>query len=134
LAYYAFENYDRYNMLTFHPDDKHHYVSLREIGGNTMSIYQLKLDTLDTGIFNTEVVETFSLYPNPASTSVMLQLPVFQTYDLEIINLNGQVVEQFSFTGKVKTLQPKHLPQGTYWLQAIGQNEKRYVSRLVWLE
>jgi len=64
----------------------------------------------------------------------MLQLPLFQTYNPEIINLNGQVVEQLSFIGKVKTLQPKHLSKGIYWLQAKGQNEKRYVSRLVWLE
>ncbi len=134
LAYYAFENLDQYNMLTFHPDDKHHYVSLREKGGNTMSIYQLKLDTLDTGIFNTEMVEQFSLYPNPASSMVHVELPVFQAYDLEIINLNGQVVEQLTFSGNLTTIQPTHLEEGTYWLKATGQNNQIYVSRLLWLE
>jgi len=133
LAYYAFENLDQYNMLTFHPDDKHHYVSLREKGGNTMSIYQLKLDTLDTGVFNAASIETFSLYPNPANTSVNLELPVFQKYDLEIINLNGQVVERLAINGKIHVIQPKYLEEGTYWLKATGQNKQTYVSRLLWL-
>lgn len=134
LAYYAFENLDQYNMLTFHPDDKHHYVSLREKGGNTMSIYQLKLDTLDTGIFNATNIERFNLYPNPANTLVNLELPVFQQYDLEIINLHGQVVERLTIKGKVNVIQPKFLEEGTYCLKAIGQNNQTYFSRLLWLK
>jgi len=133
LAFHVIENRDQYHMYTFHPDDKHHYVSLREIGGNTMSIYQLKLDTLDTGIFNAASLVTFNFYPNPASTLVNLQLPVFQKYDLEIINLNGQIVEQFSFNNNAHMIQPKRLTEGTYWLKATGQNKKHYISRLFWL-
>lgn len=133
LAYYAFENLDQYAMYTFHPDDKHHYVSLQEKGGSDiLSIYQLKLDTLDTGIFNESNIEVFNLYPNPANTSVNLELPVFQKYDLEIINLNGQVVERLAVNGKVNVIQPQYLEEGTYWLKAIGQNDKTYVSRLLW--
>lgn len=136
LAHFAFENPDQYVMGSFHPDDEHHYVTLRKKGNDSkmVGIYQLKLDTLDTGVFNPSTAGKFSLYPNPASNTVHLLLPLFQEYVLEIINVNGQVVEKYNFSGQSTNIQPSNLTQGSYWLQAIGKDKKRYVSRLIWLE
>jgi len=133
LGYYAFENLENYNMLTFHPDDSHHYVSLRQKGTDIMSIYQLRSDTLDTSISNFGSGNWLNIYPNPSNTRATLQLPLFQNYTIEVLSVAGKTVLQQNIKGKKWVLENTQMQPGIYLIKAFGENKQLYNSRLIWL-
>jgi len=134
LAYYVFENLEEYNLNTFHPNDEHHYVTLEQKGTNIINIYQLRLDTMVNIIESTNSIESFEIYPNPATTIVNLSLPTYQHYTIEIHPLNGKAVAKYNFTGKALQLTNLNLATGTYFIKVKGRlNEKQYFSKLFWL-
>lgn len=133
LAYYAFDNLEGYIMNTFHPDDDHHYVSLKKRETNVTSIYQLRLDTMVNIIAPNNTFESFEIYPNPATNLVNLTLPSYQNYKINILQLNGKTVGTYTFTGNQLQLADLSLPIGTYLLKAAAQNNKPYFAKLLWL-
>lgn len=50
-------------------------------------------------IERTNTFESFEIYPNPTTNVVNLTLPSYQNYQINILQLNGKTVGEYSFTG-----------------------------------
>ena len=73
---------------------------------------------------NLDVVD-ISIYPNPVSDYLQLDLPselINQDVTVEVINIQGQTVQQFRFNGNAENLNVSNLPAGTYLLNIISDN------------
>jgi len=134
IAHFAIENKDDYSFHTFHPDDKHHYVSLRKWDESIISIYQLKLDTLDTGLADNIVIQPLHIYPNPASDAAYITLPVHQNYHIQLINLQGSIVYDYKTSGNTLKLNRNNLPAGTYFIKLSTSGAEQFNGKLIWID
>jgi len=75
------------------------------------------------------------VYPNPAIDKATIQLPDrnnFNTYSIEILNLEGQVIRSIpDFNGSSMTMATKGLLPGIYICRVIAQNGNIYITKFV---
>ena len=76
---------------------------------------------------NIDLLESVSVFPNPASTTITLSLPSNQSTILSIFNLLGEKMKEEKVTGKQITLDVSSLPQGLY----LVRTENRVVGQFV---
>ena len=58
------------------------------------------------------------IYPNPTNNTVCVVLPnEAEATEMELINMNGQVVANKTFSGKSSWLEMADLPKGMYMLK-----------------
>ena len=62
----------------------------------------------------------FALYPNPATSAFTVQATQPGTYSLQVVNTQGQVVQQASFTGTQQLVSTTTLPAGVYSVHLQG--------------
>jgi hypothetical protein len=62
----------------------------------------------------------FALYPNPATSGFTVQATQPGTYHLQVVNTQGQVVQQASFTGTQQLVSTTTLPAGVYSVHLQG--------------
>ncbi|TVQ50122.1 MAG: T9SS C-terminal target domain-containing protein, partial [Saprospirales bacterium] len=73
---------------------------------------------------NLDVID-ISIYPNPVSDYLQLDLPselLNNEVTIEVINIQGQTVQQFRFNGNAEKLNVSNLPAGTYLLNIISDH------------
>ena len=68
----------------------------------------------------------FSIFPNPSSTFIHLQLPSTPT-TITLINLLGEKVKEENVTGKEVTMDVSSLPDGLY----LVRTENKVVGKFV---
>lgn len=73
-----------------------------------------------------ETTEQIEIYPNPAKGQLTLSLG--ETAMVQIINLQGQTVMDFSISGE-KTVDVSQLPAGIYFVKVLGS--KAHVQKVV---
>ncbi len=72
-----------------------------------------------------------SIYPNPASTSVMLGLEGFEgEANVQIVDMNGRVVRSANSVSATVTLDVADLPQGAYFVRVVS-GTRTAVSKLI---
>ncbi|MBN8702581.1 MAG: thiol protease/hemagglutinin PrtT [Bacteroidetes bacterium] len=62
------------------------------------------------------------IYPNPATSNIFIQLPeeMNNSYDCEIVNMNGQVVHKLTISGGMpQPIDIREIPKGVYFIRAI---------------
>jgi hypothetical protein len=74
---------------------------------------------------------SFSIHPNPASTSATLTLPVVGTYNIMVLDAMGRVVYQGLATTTSYELTTANWPHGIYAITATNKEGVRYTSKLV---
>ncbi|MCI5082258.1 MAG: agmatine deiminase family protein [Saprospiraceae bacterium] len=83
----------------------------------------------------TSAVELFkasgvTFFPNPADENVVLKQQTPQTFELRLMNANGQLVKSTTIRQTQQSLSVAALPSGTYLLQLIDQNGQLYSTKL----
>lgn len=73
---------------------------------------------------------SISLHPNPATTSVQLELPAAGHATITIYNAGGQPVYQQLQSQKIATISLSHLPAGVYQV-VVQQATERYTQTLL---
>lgn len=93
----------------------------------------IKRDTVVVSVFPTAVngitnSKQLSIYPNPASTelSINMELPIFS--HVNILNSLGQMVSTHSITQQETKLDISSLPKGVYYLQLSGEKGREVRS------
>ncbi len=89
--------------------------------------FNIKIDNGATVSVADRLLQQISLFPNPADDRVELLLPgLSESLDLRIINLQGQVLDQFEIAPQATTfnLRTAHLPRGMYFLEVKAVDAK----------
>ncbi len=96
---------------------------------NGADVYTAAVTTAVTNRFDDKRVNVF---PNPASSVVMVTKADHQQVKIELINVAGQKVPvtMRNSTGHV-TVDTQHVPAGVYWLQVFAMNKQVAVRKLV---
>lgn len=73
--------------------------------------------------------QSIALYPNPVTDELHISTP--QSCRVEILNLQGKLVQSFELTAGTTTISVEELPIGMYFLQAQGAtfNSTRFVKQ-----
>lgn len=97
-------------------------VNARKREGNTTTGTYSVFDNNTTGIENVAVNNAYSIYPNPASNMLNIDLNTLQGAQAEVYNTTGQVVLAAPLQSGVNSLYIADLPAGMYFLQLKGDN------------
>jgi hypothetical protein len=75
---------------------------------------------------------TFKFYPNPANSSIYLQLEnSYSKHKVRILTVNGTVVKETVIPEGISTLDIKELNAGIYLIQLQDEAGNYFISRLI---
>ncbi|WP_340111267.1 T9SS type A sorting domain-containing protein [Maribellus mangrovi] len=75
--------------------------------------------------------QSFSFYPNPTNDFLILKIPQkMQNYTVEIVNINGQVLQSYNLNSNEKRLNVSNLTVGVYLLR-IQSDEHQVLKKFV---
>lgn len=100
-------------------------VSANLISFGVYDIFMLKLDNATiTGVENF-TIESVEIYPNPLSTTIMIEVPqVSPGLPYRIIDTSGRVVQQGDLNSKITLVDCRDFPPGLYAVQVGLLNRK----------
>ncbi len=89
--------------------------------------------TLDgvLGVEEQEIVDGFSIFPNPSSGIISIVNRDLITQQLSIYNPLGQLMHKTTVTDELKTIDLTPLGSGVYFLQRSSQEGKLFTERIV---
>ncbi|GGG32583.1 hypothetical protein GCM10011344_36900 [Dokdonia pacifica] len=89
--------------------------------------------TLDgvLGVEEQEIVDGFSIFPNPSSGIISIVNRDLITQQLSIYNTLGQLMHKTTVTDELKTIDLTPLGSGVYFLQRSSQEGKLFTERIV---
>jgi hypothetical protein len=82
-----------------------------------------------------EPIDTFNIYPNPASTYLTIETSGNETMNVELLDMSGRLVFTTQLTDK-KTIDISKLSPSVYFIKLIGSQGtavKRWVKELIYL-
>jgi len=118
----------RVDMLQIRPADNMILAATHGRGMYT-AVWQSNKNNTMTGI--NQRYDQMSVYPNPASDHLMINLPVQKSATIQIFNLSGSLVLENHFaSGASKQLDVSALPRGIYLL-GILQGDKKVYRKII---
>jgi hypothetical protein len=105
-------------------ESKHHFCNI-DIDGDIMKIKAIDvnhvvfdefiIDKRWTGISDFRSTGSW-IYPNPANNFLTLQLKEYGAYSIEIISMNGQIIQRRNFTDRTHQIDLSSLLKGVYFI------------------
>jgi hypothetical protein len=89
--------------------------------GNTSDIFIAKLD-LATGINVTENNNLISIYPNPATSEILIRFGKNVYYKIQLCNALGEILKQTAINYNTTSINISSFPKGIYFI-IITDNE-----------
>lgn len=83
---------------------------------------------LNTSVMDVPVRPEFSVYPNPSNGIVNVNFKEKRHGKVNLINLQGQILNSYEITGEITQLDLRGMPKGIYLLQLVGSSESVRVS------
>jgi len=78
------------------------------------------------------VATTFKFYPNPAKSSIFMQLKNSNSaHQVRVLNLNGTIVKEFDLPEGITSMDVKELQAGVYFIQLKDEDGNYFISRLI---
>jgi hypothetical protein len=89
-------------------------------------------EQLITAMLSSEEAHSLSIYPNPATDLITIELkngnPVSR---IEIFDASGRAVQQLNLQGQRISVNINDLPPGVYFMKVIDNNAQQHISRFV---
>lgn len=85
--------------------------------------------TAVTNVKNLDIVD-LNIFPNPSSDVIYIEHQIQETFDLELYDLSGQILQSFRSDNALEQLSIAHLPKGTYFLK-LENSEQTSVQKIV---
>lgn len=82
------------------------------------------MKSIGTGMNNVQTHDGISIFPNPSTGNLTVEMPSNHSEQYSIIDLLGQCVLKGNTTGKVLNLNLEFLNDGIYILQISNQSYK----------
>jgi carboxyl-terminal processing protease len=107
------------------------YGTIDTTGSYNVNFY---LKSCHVGIINTiDNSSNIQIYPNPAKSSISINLPVaLINFEINIYNLNGQLLQTDQLNNSINTVSIKNLSSGVYIIKLKSDKEilvKRFVKQ-----
>jgi hypothetical protein len=85
--------------------------------GSTLWVDDLQWGTINTGISESLLInDKISISPNPADEFITFNLSVGSgATQIEVIDVNGRLIESFTVNSKTETINVSHLSDGMYF-------------------
>jgi len=105
--------------------------------GNNLNVYINSIDgvfvedtcTDETTFINDEIIENiFNIYPNPASTYVIIESKKLKGESLQILDITGKVVKHFKIQNSEFRIQIEDLENGVYFIK-IGTQVQKFIKK-----
>ena len=91
--------------------------------GSSLWIDDLKCGTINTGIVEAIKNESIKITPNPANEFVTIDFgSISKAKEIEILDVNGKLVESFGVNSKIETFGVGHLANGLYFYTVRDKN------------
>jgi hypothetical protein len=91
--------------------------------GSTLWVDDLKWGTINTGITETLANENINVTPNPANEFITINFgSIIKAKQIEILDINGKLVESISVNSKTETIGVSHLANGLYLYTVKDKN------------
>lgn len=91
--------------------------------GSTLWVDDLKWGTINTGITEAVKNENIKITPNPANEFIAIDFGnVSKASEVNILDVNGKLVESFVVTSKTETFGVRHLANGLYFYAVRDKN------------
>ncbi|MBK6938497.1 MAG: T9SS type A sorting domain-containing protein [Chitinophagaceae bacterium] len=130
------------DLVSYTADGRTNYskVDAKPLSG--INYYRVRIENTDGSISYSEVkIVKFeakgivTVFPNPASDKVNIQLPdnwQGRAVQIEVISPLGQVIQSVSVqrASQIETIKIDHLPAGLYYLRIAGQNGETEVKKV----
>jgi hypothetical protein len=92
--------------------------------GSTLWVDDLKWGTINTGITETLANEKIKISPNPANEFIAIDLGnKTKARQIEIIDVNGKLIERIAVNSKTETIGVSHLANGVYVYAVRDKND-----------
>lgn len=111
-----FENTDINEAISALPSNNSFdiYLFFEDDAGNFGEIYSLNNNTLSTS--NEHLLETITIYPNPARTKLKITSSFINNMTYSLNNIHGQLLQEGTINTGVDVLNVSKLPKGVYIL------------------
>ncbi len=80
------------------------------------------------GIAPKQTIE-FSMYPNPANDNLVMTIQGTESHVVQIMTLNGQLVQSLSLDGGKHSVSTKDLANGLYYINSNYQSNKIILNK-----
>ncbi|MDD3738689.1 MAG: T9SS type A sorting domain-containing protein [Lentimicrobiaceae bacterium] len=97
------------------------------------SITRLLFDSEWSTVDTKEIVsadEKLSIFPNPATNTINIKLQDSDKYSVKIIDFQGKLIKEVSFTGNQIKISLENMPAGIYMLK-INSGKKQYTEKFI---
>jgi hypothetical protein len=74
---------------------------------------------------------SFSIYPNPFSGTTTLRLDAYEAFDVNVMDLNGKVIERMTQVSGNVTISADRMIPGVYMIQIINAAGEANVNKVV---
>lgn len=102
-------------------------IQIVDRSGDTLSMIHLGWRSGLISSTETQNLPTFKTFPNPAQDHLTIQFSDAKNRPWELINVNGQVVQNGEVTTASETIEFQQLPVGVYFLRVDGFQMERVV-------
>jgi len=96
---------------------------------NPLETYNITQNTCLTHIYEKTEVSDIKIFPNPTNTSITLEFPDSEMYQIEISDINGHHIFSENKTG-ISKLDLSKLKAGIYLIKAVS-NKKSFTEKLI---
>lgn len=108
----------------------HEYSNYTNLPSVTRLLFDSEWSTLD--VAETDMPDKdLKVYPNPATDNVTIALEENGDYTLTLSDMQGREVRAVSFNDSSYQLNVADLPAGVYILKINGDNQQRFVQKLI---
>ena len=91
--------------------------------GSTLWVDDLQWGTINTGVAEAAKNEQIKITPNPANEFVTIDFgSISKAKEIEILDVNGKLVESFGVNSKIETFGVGHLANGLYFYTVRDKN------------
>jgi len=115
------------------------YTGTGPQGGYIQDSYLIRVDSLgclvsgcSVGMTEFESVQNLLVYPNPATSTITIEFPQRDNWDVEIYDCQGQLAAHEKYRQSVKNNFDIHnLPSGIYTIKCRGENGTLSINKLI---
>ena len=85
------------------------------------------------GITEEGQAESFLLYPNPATSEIIISVPDFSAVNsqIQVYDSQGKLIEQFVMQSSTETLGVSNYPEGIYFIKLTSDGEYLATEKLM---
>jgi hypothetical protein len=105
------------------------YDCARDTSNNTSWIYKGVLAKIPTGINETSLGNSITIYPNPTNSTLFIKSETNNLLQYQILNAIGQTIQKENVKGN--SIDASSLQKGIYFIQVKDEKGKLFITKFI---